>query len=270
MKAVVVAHGDVDPLDRAHLQGAQLIVAANGGTLALERWGVTPHAIVGDLDSLGLVRAQEYGARGVSVVPFSPEKDESDLELAIAYAMKAKADDILLLGIFGGERFDHELANTMLLAGEAYRGRGLRAVRGLVSVRALHGGERIDLAGQAGDGVTLLAVRGDAEGVRTQGLRYALAGETLHFGLALRPGKISQVSFFRLQFRFGSDVHHCGAVLPGEGGTQHFMPTYHPFQALRQGFSFKPAIQANAKSDVVSRVLRLQLVEEPQPLLRKR
>ena len=180
----MVAHGDVDPMDRAHLQGAQLIVAANGGTLALERWGVTPHAIVGDLDSLGLVRAQEYGARGVSVVPFSPEKDESDLELAIAYALEARADDILLIGIFGGERFDHELANTLLLAADAYRGRGLHAVRGNMTVRALHGGDRIELAGAAGDGVTLLAVGGAAEGVRTQGLRYALAGETLHFGAA--------------------------------------------------------------------------------------
>jgi thiamine pyrophosphokinase len=184
LKAVVVAHGDVDPRDRAHLPGAQLIVAANGGTLALERWGVTPHAIVGDLDSLGLVRAQEYAARGVTVVPFSPEKDESDLELAIAYAMEAKADDILLIGIFGGERFDHELANTLLLAGAAYRGRGLHAVRGNVAVRAVHGGDRLELTGEAGDGVTLLAVGGDVQGVRTQGLRYALAGETLRFGAA--------------------------------------------------------------------------------------
>jgi thiamine pyrophosphokinase len=180
----VVAHGDVDPRDRALLQGAQLVVAANGGTLALEGWGFVPHAIVGDLDSLGVDRAAEYAAQGVTVVPYSAEKDESDLELAIAYAMNAKADDILLLGIFGGERFDHELANTLLLASEAYRGRTLRAVRGDVTVRALHGGERIELAGEPGDVVTLLAVRDDAEGVRTQGLRYALAGETLRFGAA--------------------------------------------------------------------------------------
>jgi thiamine pyrophosphokinase len=184
LKAVVVAHGDVDPLDRAQLEGADIIVAANGGTLALERWGVVPHAIVGDLDSLGLARASEYSARGVTIVPFSPEKDESDLELAVALALKAKPDDIVLLGIFGGERLDHELANTLLLAGEAYRGRGLRGVRGKVVARAVHGGERLELAGDVGDVVTLLALRGDAEGVRTQGLRYALAGETLPFGAA--------------------------------------------------------------------------------------
>jgi thiamine pyrophosphokinase len=184
VKAVVIAHGDVDPDDRAHLEGAQLVVAADGGTLALERWGVVPQAIVGDLDSLGLERARAYEARGVVVVPYSPEKDGSDLELAIAYAVRAKADDILLLGILGGARFDHELANTLLIAADGYRGRRLRAVHGDVTVRALHAGEQLDLGGAPGDLVTLLAVRGDAEGVRTQGLRYPLAGETLPFGAA--------------------------------------------------------------------------------------
>ena len=184
VKAVVIAHGDVDADDREHLDGAELIVAANGGTIALERWGVVPHAIVGDLDSLGVDRAAEYAGQGVTVVPYSPEKDESDLELAIAYAVKTKADDIILLGIFGGERFDHELANVLLIAADGYRGRRMRAIRGDVTVRALHGGERLELAGAAGDLVTLLAVRGDAEGVRTHRLRYPLAGETLRFGAA--------------------------------------------------------------------------------------
>ena len=184
MKAVIVAHGDVDPRDREHLAGADLIVAADGGALALERWGVAPHAVVGDLDSLGMERALEYGERGVTVIPFSPEKDESDLELAIDHAKEAKPDEIVLLGILGGARFDHELANTLLIAADAYRGKPMRAVHGDITVRALHGGDRLELAGAPGDLVTLLAVRGDVEGVRTHRLRYPLAGETLHFGAA--------------------------------------------------------------------------------------
>ncbi len=180
----MIAHGDVDPRDRAHLEGAELVVAADGGTLALEGWNFVPHAIVGDLDSLGVERAAEFAALGVTVVPYSPEKDESDLELAIAYATAANADDIVLLGTLGGARFDHELANTLLIASDGYRGLRLRAIHGEVTVRALHGGETLDLAGAAGDLVTLLAVRGDAEGVRTHRLKYPLASETLHFGAA--------------------------------------------------------------------------------------
>jgi thiamine pyrophosphokinase len=184
VKAVVVAHGDVDPRDRAHLDGAEFIVAADGGTFALEQWGVAPHAIVGDLDSLGMERALEFEARGVTVIPYSPEKDESDLELAIAYATQAKADELVLLGILGGARFDHELANTLLIAADQFRGKRMRAVRGDTTVRALHGGDRLELAGAPGDLVTLLAVQGDVEGVRTHRLRYPLVNERLSFGAA--------------------------------------------------------------------------------------
>lgn len=180
----MIAHGDVDPRDRAQLDGADLIVAADGGTLALERWNFVPHAIVGDLDSLGVDRAAEYAGQGVTVVPYSPDKDESDLELAIAYAIAAKADDIVLLGILGGARFDHEIANTLLIASDGYRGLRLRAIHGGTTVRALHGGETLELSGAAGDLVTLLAVHGDAEGVRTHRLKYPLGRETLRFGAA--------------------------------------------------------------------------------------
>jgi thiamine pyrophosphokinase len=182
VKAVVIAHGDVDPRDRAELDGADLVIAADGGTFALDGWGVVPHIVIGDLDSLGPERARGLERRGVQVIEFKADKDESDLELALRHAVSSDASEIVLLGIFGGTRFDHELANTLLLADEAYRRRAIRAVFGAVTVRAVQGGERLELCGRVGDLVTLLAVRGDAEGVRTAGLRYPLAGDTLRFG----------------------------------------------------------------------------------------
>jgi len=178
----VVAHGDVAPSDRDLVMGAEPVVAADGGALALERWGIVPHLVVGDLDSLGNERAEALASRGAKVIPFPAAKDESDLELALRYAVESGAEDIVLLGIFGGARIDHELANAMLLADPAYRGLGVRAVQGGTQVRAVHGGDTADLAGPVGATVTLQPVRGDAKGVRTTGLRYPLAGDTLHFG----------------------------------------------------------------------------------------
>jgi thiamine pyrophosphokinase len=181
MRTVVVAHGDVDPADRDLVAGAEMVIAADGGAFALERWGITPNLVVGDFDSLGLERAAALGARGATVVPFPMEKAESDLELAMRYALESGADDIVILGAFGG-RLDHALANTMLLADPAYRGWHVRAVQGATQVRALHDGERVTLDGPIGSVVTLLPVGGDAQGVSTEGLRYALAGDTLRFG----------------------------------------------------------------------------------------
>ena len=181
MRTVVVAHGDVDPADRDLVAGAEMVIAADGGAFALERWGITPSLVVGDFDSLGLDRAVALGARGATVVPFPAEKAESDLELAMRYALESGADDIVVLGAFGG-RLDHALSNVLVLADPAYRGWSVRAVQGTTQLRALHGGTRASLDGPRGSIVTLLPVTSEANGVTTQGLRYALAGDTLHFG----------------------------------------------------------------------------------------
>lgn len=181
----MVAHGDVAPSDREVAAGADLVVAADGGALALERWGIRPHILVGDFDSLGTERLGAYRERGTTVVQFPVAKDQSDLEIAMRYALESRAGDVVLLGILGGARVDHALTNAMLIADPAYRGRGVRAVFGDTELRALHAGETATLHGAPGDTVTLVPVRGDATGVRAEGLRYPLSGQTLHFGRSL-------------------------------------------------------------------------------------
>ncbi|OLC54400.1 MAG: thiamine diphosphokinase [Chloroflexi bacterium 13_1_40CM_4_68_4] len=181
MKTVVVGHGDVAPEDREEVAGAEAVIAADGGALALERWGITPQLVVGDLDSLGFEKADALGARGAKVIPFPAEKDESDLELAMRYALETGADEIVLVGVFGG-RLDHLLANAMLIADPVYRGRGVRAVHGRTHVRAVYANARVAIESPVGTTITLLPVHGDATGVRTRGLRYTLAVETLRFG----------------------------------------------------------------------------------------
>lgn len=185
MRAVVIAHGDVLPEDRELAASAKLLIAADGGALALERWGLLPHVIVGDLDSLGADRAAALERRGASVQRFPVAKDESDLELALRYAIENGADDITLLGIFGGARLDHALVNATLIADPAYRGRGVRAVMGGTQVRALHGSGELTLRGPVKSIVTIVPLRGDATGVRTTGLRYRLDRDALPFGKSL-------------------------------------------------------------------------------------
>jgi thiamine pyrophosphokinase len=185
MRTVVIAHGDVAAEDRDLAAGAETIIAADGGALALERWGIVPHLIVGDLDSLGETRAADIAKRGAKVARFPLEKDQSDLELALRSALETGAEDIVLLGILGGGRVDHALVNAMLLADPAYRGLGVRAVWGATQLRAVHPSETVALRGPVGSLVTLVPVRGDASGVRTQGLRYPLSGDALHFGKSL-------------------------------------------------------------------------------------
>jgi thiamine pyrophosphokinase len=184
VRAVVVAHGDVLPSDRSVIGANDYVVAADGGALALERWKMLPHLVVGDMDSLGDEGVERFARQGVPVAKYSAAKDESDLELAVAQAIAAGATEVVLLGALRGERLDHETANLLLLADPGYDGVRLEARRGELRIRAIRGEGSLSLEGPVGALVTLLPVNGDAEGVTTEGLRYPLRDETLRFGRA--------------------------------------------------------------------------------------
>ncbi len=182
MTAVIVANGDAVPGDRAIAAGAELLIAADGGALLCSRWGLLPELVVGDLDSLGVDRADELARRGARVIAYPADKDESDTEIAVRAALERGAIDVVLLAALGGERLDHEIANILLVAGPRSRGR-LRAVRGDTTVRSLHSRSRLVLDGSPGDIVTLMPL-GDAAGITTEGLRYTLRDEPLRAGAA--------------------------------------------------------------------------------------
>ena len=183
MKAVVVADGEPDPRDAAHVTDADLIVAADGGAGWLDAIGITPSLLVGDLDSIDGGLLDRLRAADVRVEHHPADKDASDAELALRRAVESGADEIVVLGGLGGERLDHELANLLLLADPSLRAiRDLQLVRGGTAVRVLSAGVELRLGGRIGDLVTLLPIGGDAAGVRTQGLRFPLEGERLALG----------------------------------------------------------------------------------------
>jgi thiamine pyrophosphokinase len=182
VKAIVVAGGDAAAEDAAHLVGADLVIAADSGAEWLAARGVRPDVVIGDMDSIDHALLERLDADGVTIEPHPTEKDASDAELAVDRAVEAGATEIVLLGAMGGERFDHELANVLLLGDPGWQGKVLTIINGRTTARALHAGDRLTLGGGEGDLVTLLSIDGDAIGVRTHGLRYPLDGETLQLG----------------------------------------------------------------------------------------
>jgi thiamine pyrophosphokinase len=183
MRAVLVASGEADDADLRWLDGADRVIAVDGGAAWLATHGRRPDLVVGDLDSADPALIATLEAEGVPIERHASAKDASDTELALAGAVTAGADEIVILGALAGPRLDHQLANLMLLADpELSPVRDLRIVRGSTLVRALHGGAGMTLDAPAGALVTLLPIGGDADGVRTAGLRYPLDGETLRIG----------------------------------------------------------------------------------------
>jgi thiamine pyrophosphokinase len=194
--AVVVADGDAP--GRAALDAAwpgwaddvALVIAADGGAEACPGLGMTPDLVVGDGDSLGPEGLDRLARAGVPVELADVDKDESDLELALAAAVRRGADRVTIVGAFGGDRVDHELANIALLAHPAIEGAAVvlldpRGRLSLVRAPAPDGGPvHRELPGPVGALVSLLPAGPGVEGVTTTGLRYALRDEPLPFGPA--------------------------------------------------------------------------------------
>jgi thiamine pyrophosphokinase len=140
--------------------------------------------VIGDLDSLSPVLVDELETRGTRLVAYPRDKDQTDLELALRYAIDQGAGEILLLGLLGG-RLDQTLANLLLLALPDWGDVRLVTVAGPDTAYFLRAGETLSLAGGIGDIVSLIPLSGTISGVTTHGLRWPLQGAELRFGSTL-------------------------------------------------------------------------------------
>jgi thiamine pyrophosphokinase len=185
MRAIIIAGGESSEQERwrAWVREGNFVIGADGGAARALDWGLVPDLVVGDMDSLPAPARAVLEARGSRFVKHPRAKDETDLELALNAAIDAGADEIVVFGALGG-RLDHMLANVLLLALPRLEGVIVHIVDGRQLARLLRSGETAELEGQPGDLVSLLPLGGDARGVTTEGLAWALAGDTLRFGFS--------------------------------------------------------------------------------------
>lgn len=161
---------------RELLPSGALVIAADSGAAHAVALGLPVHMVVGDMDSVERGLLGDLERAGAQVERHPVAKDSTDLELALARAVSLGAGEVTVVGGHGG-RLDHLLGNLLVITSPVLAGLRVRAHVGDSTVDVVR--TRVDWAGQPGDVVTLFAVGGAAEGVRTEGLRYALEGEPL-------------------------------------------------------------------------------------------
>ena len=184
MKAVIFANGVIENKARARgaAEGADLVMAADGGARHCLQLGVIPEILVGDLDSLNDDDQQSLEARGTEIVTHPQDKDQTDLELALKTAVARDIRQITVLGAIGG-RLDMTVANVLLLALPELKKVQVELWLGDQTawlIRPPSGSIR----GKPGDVVSLIPLGGDAMGITSRDLRYSLKDETLESGPA--------------------------------------------------------------------------------------
>lgn len=191
------------------------VIAADGGARYCNLLGLTPQLVIGDFDTLTQKELARIAAQGIETERFPANKDYADTHLALLRAIEKGYADIIIVAALGG-RFDHTLANVMLLAlPEAEK----------INLRILGDQQEIFLvrkekvwSGRLGTLVSLLPLSEKVTGIKTEGLVYKVPHGTFVMGV---PNGISNVmtgSEARVQIesglllvvidRTGSDSEH--------------------------------------------------------------
>ena len=166
------------PFD-APLPLADVVIAADSGLELASVIGVEVNVVVGDMDSVDPDVLAAAEAAGAEIRRYSTDKDETDLELALAEAVRRGAGQIVVVGGAGG-RLDHLLANAMALTSPALAGTEVQWWTG--PYRATVVRHATELNGAPGDLVSLIPFGGSAHVGSTTGLRWNLSDETLAHG----------------------------------------------------------------------------------------
>ncbi len=165
----------------AHAPDA-LIVAADGGVRVAAHYGLRVATVIGDMDSLPADDLAALAAQGTQIIRHPAEKDETDLELALIWAVEHGATWLRVIGATGG-RLDQILSNIYLLALPSLDSCDVQLVAGKQAAWLARPGETV-IQGAPGDTVSLIPLNGVVSGVVTTDLYYPLNDEDLFFGPA--------------------------------------------------------------------------------------
>ncbi len=155
-----------------------LIICADGGASYAKKQHIIPDVIIGDCDSISREIKSYFEKKNVQFIKYPQEKDYTDAELAIDYALKNIASELVIYGLFG-DRIDHMLSNIFHISTLAKK-IPCRFIEGNTEMQFIHSSAVIK--GKNGDELSLIPLKGDCHGVTTEGLYYSLKNETLPFG----------------------------------------------------------------------------------------
>ncbi len=143
------------------------VIAADDGYSALQSTGIVPDLLVGDFDSL------QWVPKDIPKKAFPPEKDDTDMALALAEGIARGYRTFYFYGASGG-RVDHSQANLQLLGSTSRQGFACKMICPEYEVYAITN-ETLHLPQMQSGSIVSVFCHGDrAEGVTLEGLKYPL------------------------------------------------------------------------------------------------
>ena len=199
---IIVSGGDIQSdfalyflkknIEKAGRENIRLIAADRGLEFFLD-YLILPEVVIGDFDSLsedgknflemqsedipygGMLewKLQKGEGKVVEVVRLRPEKDDSDTQSAMNYAIQNGAKEIVILGVTGN-RVDHLMANFGLLILAQKQGAEVALADRYNYMKLISSGTILKKAEQFGKYVSFFPLGGDVTGLTLEGFKYPL------------------------------------------------------------------------------------------------
>lgn len=177
-RALIFVNGCLSNLESVHklILPDDVLIAADGGLQHILMLGLVPSVLIGDLDSLSRENRHVLETGDTRIYQYPHDKNETDFELALHYAVETGYREMLIVAALGG-RLDQTIGNLMLLTDPILAGLDIRADDGVEE--AFFTRTSCRLRGKPGDLISLIPWGGEATGVTTDGLRWPLSGDIL-------------------------------------------------------------------------------------------
>lgn len=199
---IIVSGGDIQSdfalyflkknIEKAGRENIRLIAADRGLEFFLD-YLILPDVVIGDFDSLsedgknflemqsedipygGMLewKFQKGEGKVVEVVRLRPEKDDSDTQSAMNYAIQNGAKEIVILGVTGN-RVDHLMANFGLLILAQKQDTEVALADRYNYMKLIPSGTILKKAEQFGKYVSFFPLGGDVTGLTLEGFKYPL------------------------------------------------------------------------------------------------
>jgi thiamine pyrophosphokinase len=183
VRAVIFANGDFKKtsIPLSSLREDDLLIAADGGAQHLQELGLRPTTVIGDMDSISPTLLNDLKTQGTQLIVYPRDKDQTDLELALTYAVQSGVQEVLFFGVLGG-RLDQSLANLMLLTRDDWKDLSLVISNAPDFAFMMRDHNTTLLHGNPGDIVSLIPLSAVVTEVTTHGLRWPLKNAELTLG----------------------------------------------------------------------------------------
>ena len=111
--ALIIGNGQETDVSIVRNIEYDYVICADGGLEKAKNYGIKPDIAIGDFDSTAPDLLDEY-AKNIDIEKFPPEKDFTDMELAVQFAVSKGFKSITLIGA-SGTRLDHTFGNILLM-----------------------------------------------------------------------------------------------------------------------------------------------------------